>query len=125
MTRGTAPTLNSNHQFEIRSLRPGWNMIGNPFLGAVNASDLQVQPTDASGQAQGPPLTLADADTAGYARQVLYTYPAGATAYQTVAAPSATSSLGHPADQNSVQPYAGYWVRIYQPCTLLIPAPAQ
>ena len=85
------------------ALRPGWNMVGDPFLTPVPLTDVRVQ-DDA-----GHVYTLTAAGLAGIVSGTLYGFPAGATAYQ------ALSSAG-----GALAPYQGYWVHAFRPCTLLV-----
>lgn len=83
------------------SLQTGWNMIGDPFDDAIPLSQVQFETRGATrsySTAKSENLTSA-----------LYTYPAGATAYQT--------------ETNALQPFAGYWIWAKQASTLIVPAP--
>lgn len=88
-------------------LQRGWNMIGDPFAGAVPLSAVRV--LDGAGNS----LTLAQANPAGLVFPTLYAFPAGSTAYQAV-----------DASGGSLAPYQGYWVYALRACTLSVPPPA-
>jgi hypothetical protein len=80
-------------------------MIGDPFPGAVSLGSVQV----AAGGTTYPNL-----DTAGKAGVVyftLYSYPAGASAYQTESG------------DGSLTPYVGYWLYAFQAANLEVSAP--
>ena len=100
--------LNTQRQFSI-TLKPGWNMIGDPFTGSVNLRDLQVQ--DGNGNA----FSLVDANTQALVSNTLYRYSL------------ANGGMGYvalsPTKSDILAPYVGYWVLAYQPCTLLVPSP--
>jgi hypothetical protein len=82
------------------SLSPGWNMIGDPFATSVPLTSLQVT----SG---GTTTSFAGAAQSGVVGASIYTYPAGASAYQV--------------ESSALQPFVGYWVLANQACTLAVP----
>ncbi|MBV9851943.1 MAG: RICIN domain-containing protein [Armatimonadetes bacterium] len=84
----------------------GWNMIGNPFASAVSPSAVLVK------DVAGHQFTFAQANAQALVYSTLYTWPVGATRYQTQG-PGGT-----------LLPYQGYWLYAFRPCSLLIPAPA-
>lgn len=101
---GTAtPT---DHSFQL-TLHRGWNMIGNPFPASLPLSSVTLQ------AAAGGSSSLPGAVGSGVVGTSLYTFPAGATDYQTVST----------AD-GSLEPYQGYWLYAAQDSTLLLPPPA-
>lgn len=79
----------------------GWNMIGDPFVFAVDWNGVQLQ-------YQGQLKTLADAVSAGWVSGTLYTYGSGGYTWQT-------------APQGQLYPWQGYWVKAMVPATLLVP----
>jgi kumamolisin len=83
-------------------IAPGWNLIGDPYLSAVNVSDLQLQ--TASGT-----YTFASAVTDSFLAPILYTY--SGSAYTTLVAGGA------------FQPWAGYWIYSNVSGELIFPAP--
>lgn len=86
------------------TLSRGWNMIGDPFTQSVPLSSLHIK-------ANGVLLKFPTGKT--LARPVmdhLYTYPAGATAYEV--------------ETVSLKPYVGYWLYAYQNCALIVTAGA-
>lgn len=85
------------------SLSAGWNMIGDPMNVAAPASGLEVM----SG---GNTYSFADANLAGRVGATFYTWQPGDSEYETV------TSTG------SLQPFIGYWVYAFKPCTLIFPA---
>jgi uncharacterized repeat protein (TIGR03803 family) len=97
-TPGTpAPT---NTPFII-ALKPGWNMIGDPFPAAVALSSLTFNDGTES-------YSTASLGTSALISPTFYAYSAGATGY------SAASSL---------EPDQGYWVYAYSATDLDVPVP--
>lgn len=89
---GAAP----NVPFAI-PLKAGWNLIGHPFPFSVDWFQVQVR--------VGPQtMTLAEALSSGLLNNALFTYAFGA--YRMVF---------------QLDPFAGYWVRAFRDCELLIP----
>jgi len=91
-------------------LQSGWNAIGVPSLSAVNVSALTVQPS-----AGGVPITFDQAASATFSILYATMYGYNGTAYTPV-----TSGSGAGAT-HTLQPWQGYWIYAYQPCTLIIP----
>ena len=89
-------------------LSAGWNLVGDPFSAPVVVSGLSAS----SGGTTYTGMTAANQH--GLLYTTLYTYPnpGGTTPYK---------SLG---TSDSLQPFAGYWMYAFQPCALLISAPA-
>ena len=81
----------------------GWNMIGDPFT-------FNVAWASATVVANNQTYSLLDAVAAGIVSPALVSYPNGD--YQYDIAPGGT-----------LQPFSGYWVRVFQDCTIII-APA-
>ncbi|HEX5323604.1 MAG TPA: hypothetical protein VFW40_07445, partial [Capsulimonadaceae bacterium] len=94
---------NSTQPFSV-SLVAGWNMIGDPFNAPVLATDLQVK----SGAST---LTFANGNKTGLVGDTFYTWQPGDAAYEVL-----------PASSSSLQPFEGYWLFAFQPCTLIFPA---
>lgn len=90
----------TNSDFQ-KSLSAGWNMIGDPWSYAVASDILTV--TDSSGN------SFPVGQAGSLVSPTLYTYQAGDTAYETLG-PGAT-----------IQPFEGYWIFAYVPCTLVFP----
>ena len=87
------------------TLGEGWNMIGDPFNSTISLANVVVT-------AGGKSYTgISAASTAGVVSYILYSYPAGSTAY--------VSENG----TGSFDPYIGYWMYAFRPCTLTITAP--
>jgi len=86
------------------SLQQGWNQIGDPFPLAAPLSTITVSGTSGSG-----PL----ASTPAVVQATLYSYNTSTNAY---AALSPASDV--------LNPYVGYWIFAFQPCTLSVPVPA-
>lgn len=84
-------------------LSVGWNMIGNPDPSSVTASSLQVKNGSAT-------YSIGNANKAGVIGATFYTWQPGDTVY--VVLPISTSTL---------QPYLGYWIYAFKPCTLIFP----
>jgi hypothetical protein len=95
----TAPT---DRPFEIR-LRQGWNLIGAPFTFPVNFLSLRIR--DDNGGATGPILDVPAAQTGTNPAisGALWTFESGA--YQLAF---------------TLDPWRGYWLRAFRPCTLLV-----
>ena len=86
-------------------LQPGWNQIGDPFPFAAPLSSITVT---GSGGVSGPL-----ASTPAVVQATLYRYDTSSNAYAALV--PATDVLN---------PYVGYWVFAFQPCTLSVPVPA-
>ncbi len=86
------------------SLQQGWNQIGDPFTLAVPLSSMT-----ASGPGGSGPL----ASTPAVVQSTLYSYNTSTNAYAALS--PATDVLN---------PYVGYWIFAFQPCTLNVPVPA-
>lgn len=85
------------------NMLPGWNMVADPYFTTVPLSSLQIL--------VGSPATtytFSQAVAAGIVSPTLYTYPAGATSYQT--------------ESSNLQPYVGYWMLANRGCIVQIPA---
>lgn len=98
----TGAAVPTNAPFAI-ALHTGWNLVGNPFPTAVAEQSLSVQTPQAT-------ILLGGAQT--LVSKTLYTYPAGASAYQ---AQDVSESLA---------PFQGYWLYAFQDATLIVPPPA-
>ena len=88
------------------SLVTGWNMIGVPRPNTVSVADLTLSYA-------GQSYTFAAAAEAGLIVNSLFTYQAGDTTYESMTGSTAT-----------LQPYYGYWLYAYHPCTLVFPGEA-
>ncbi|HHR86301.1 MAG TPA: T9SS type A sorting domain-containing protein [Candidatus Acetothermia bacterium] len=85
-------------------LRNGWNQIGDPFSFTVSVSDLKVR----SG---GTELSLLDAQAQGWVSAYLFGYDTASGGYVMI----------DPAS-GCVQPWHGYWMRMYRDdCVLIVP----
>ena len=93
-------------------LQKGWNMIGDPSTATVLFSNMRVRLIN-TGQAENtiPEDTLAAGFQAGLVSASIYYYNSTLKAYS----PQTTQ----------LDPYVGYWIFAYQPCTLLVPVPVQ
>ncbi len=123
--RGVPATTDVNGRFSI-PLSPGWNMIGNPFAGTVKMNDLLVQPitTSMGVQVGGTPTDLKTASDNAVLSFTFYKYGVTQAAPNTLTyLPVTPASITPPAPINTLDPYLGYWVLAYQPCTLLVPSP--
>lgn len=85
------------------TLQVGWNMVGNPYNATVPLSDVTITPSTG-----GTPMSLAQANTAGYVYNTLYSYDQSTNAY---------------VDATSLTPYAGYWIRAFQTCKITVNQP--
>ena len=85
-------------------LKNGWNLIGDPFTNSVDLAKLQIQ------ESNGTLLDVPTAQAGGspVIGSALFTYQSGS--YQIT---------------YTLDPFRGYWLRAYQPCTLLVTAGAQ
>ena len=86
------------------SLQQGWNQIGDPFPLAAPLSTITVSGTSGSGLLASTPAVV---------QATLYSYDTSTNAY---AALSPATDL--------LNPYVGYWIFAFQPCTLSVPVPA-
>ena len=90
----------------------GWHAIGNPFVKAVNVTELQLKKG-------GETKTFADAVTAGWVEGTLYRWKIvkdGSDAYEAVTVAG---------DVKQLAPWDGYWFKTkFANLTLIIPAPA-
>jgi hypothetical protein len=89
-----------DQNFRIVLLK-GWNMIGDPFVGVVPVSSLQVDTLSASGA-----VPISQSTTVALP---FFTYGPTSTDYTKV-----TST-------DSLQPFAGYWVYTTADCVLVVP----
>jgi hypothetical protein len=78
----------------------GWNLIGNPFSTPVTLSTTSIS----TGTVDAASFAYAVANQ--LLSPTLYTFSAGATAYQS--------------ETQTLQPYAGYWIYAYVDCTLIV-----
>lgn len=85
-------------------LAQGWNMIGDPMSVVAPASGLQVK-------VGATTYTYANANLAGIVGENFYTYQPGDSAYEVL-----------PASSGTLQPFEGYWVYAFEPCTVIFPA---
>jgi hypothetical protein len=94
-----APT---NAPFVI-SLKPGWNMVGDPFNSAVILSSVT-----ANSNGTSESYTQASGTTNAWLGNIVYAYDSASNAY---------------AQATELMPDQGYWVFAYQATNLSIPAP--
>ena len=101
-----AGTPTASNTFTV-PLAQGWNMIGEPFVGAnVPVSSLQVtigKQTYSFADAGSPQLQLIGT--------TLYTYVPGDTAYESITA------------SGTINEYQGYWIHALTPVTLIFTRP--
>ena len=83
----------------------GWNMIGDPFSYSV------LWPSASVVTANGQSYSLQDAATQGIISPAIVGYSGGQYVYSV--APAGT-----------LDPFQGYWVRVYQDCTIIVPPTA-
>lgn len=85
------------------SLQQGWSLIGNPhaFTQAISGLSVQVGTNTYS---------FLNANKAGYIGATFYTWQPGDTTYEML-----------PASTGTLDPYLGYWIYVFQPCTLIFP----
>ncbi|MEJ5296999.1 MAG: hypothetical protein WHZ52_03070 [Armatimonadota bacterium] len=103
-------TLPDQTQSVAVAVLPGWNQIGSGFVGPVDWPSTLVQ---VSGQA---PVTLAEASARGWVRDYAWGYDPVARGYFLVRGTGGATRL--------LQPFRGYWLRAFVPCTLLMQPPA-
>jgi len=85
-------------------LPAGWNQIGNPYSVPAPLSSFVV--IDGSGNR----MSLAQANAKGIIYAVLFSYNSATNQYD-----------AH--DNDSLQPYRGYWIDAFQDCKIEIPTP--
>lgn len=106
----TVPTVEI--QPYVISLRPGWNMIGNPYIEPVlwDVSAIKVRK-------DGTELPLSQAEAQGWVEG--YAWRWDGNAYRLVY--SAGTPL--PNVDESLPAWSGAWVFAYQPCEMILPIP--
>jgi len=92
------------------SVSPGWNQIGSGFVESVSWTSTLVRSSSET-------LTLAQASSRGWMRDYLWGYDPVSRSYVLV--------RGSGGSTNMMNPYRGYWLRAFVPCTLVIQPPAQ
>ncbi len=95
-----APTTSA---FSI-SLQQGWNQIGDPFLFAAPLNSITATATSGATGLVGSAPTIV--------QNTLYSYDTATNAYNAL-----NPSTG------ALNPYVGYWIFAFQPCTLTVPYP--
>ncbi|WP_309707060.1 S8 family serine peptidase [Armatimonas sp.] len=98
---GVSPIAENAVGINMYATGGGWNMIGAPFSYPVDWSVVTVV-------VEGASYSMADAVKAGYLSPALIGYANGDYVY--AIAPS-----------GQLEPFNGYWVRVFRDCTLLIP----
>jgi hypothetical protein len=116
--------LDRRGRFEIR-LKPGWNMIGDPFAEAEG-----VQPTGIALSAMyvdndGLVTSLLQADFRHLVSMVFFRYDPSSDLYVPIYEDNQSTSIVCPSSptNTSIYPYIGYWVYSWTNSTLLIPHP--
>ena len=94
------------------SLKAGWNMVGSPFLTPVDLSSVKVKVGAAT-------YTLDQAASASpvIVRNYMWMFDPVSQIYRL------THSTRPDAYSRTVDPWRGYWIRAFQDCTLVLPAP--
>jgi len=103
--QGATPLLESDLQTRTIALRPGWNQIGNPWLYGVAWGRFRVLKDPAVGSVE-----LKEAIRQRWVNGTLYWLNAETNDYDFSSAQSTV-----------LQPWAGYWLRAYEPVTLIVP----
>ena len=93
-------------------LKPGWNIIGNPFIKPVNWDRNAITVRELSGAMHT--LAAARSLVANYA----WGWDTAQGQYILVYDPSLI-----PSAQGALQPWCGYWLKAWVECDLVIPAP--
>jgi hypothetical protein len=98
-------------------LEPGWNMVGCPFLNALpwDLDLIRVRNEETSEE-----RTLREAETAGWVEGYGWGWNPGTGEYVLVY----DQDFNIPGMLTTLEPWRGYWVKAYLPCTLILPAPA-
>jgi hypothetical protein len=99
------------------TLKPGWNMIGDPFISPVNIADFEVFDSHGNG------FSWANATKAGVhmVSPTLYSYNTATGQYDPH---YVGSTVGKPADLNpTLNPYVGYWIEAFTTTALQISPP--
>lgn len=98
------------------TLKAGWNMIGDPFTGSVNMSDLQVA------DVHGTLHSWQSATSAGLSlvNPILYSYdPSGQYDEHYVGSTVGSANSLNP----TLAPFVGYWVEAFTTCALEVSPP--
>lgn len=90
---------------------PGWNQIGSGFVEPVEWSRTMVK------YGMSAPVSLAEASSRGWVRDYAWGYDPVAREYVLV--------RGSGGDTTLLNPYRGYWLRAFVPCTLIIQPPVR
>ncbi|MCX6367410.1 MAG: S8 family serine peptidase [Armatimonadetes bacterium] len=98
---GVSPIAENAIGINVYATGGGWNMIGAPFTYPVDWSVVTVV-------VDGSSYSMAEAVRAGYLSPALIGYANGDYVY--AIAPS-----------GQLEPFNGYWVRVFRDCTLLVP----
>jgi len=87
---------------------PGWRLLGNPFFSDLDFAATQVQ-------VGSTVLDLQAAEDEGYVSSTAYIYDASQGSYRLIAVDWTGAS--------PIPPWRGFWMRIYQPCTVILMRP--
>jgi hypothetical protein len=87
-------------------LQTGWNQIGDPYNAKIAISSLQFSPAGSSS-----PVFYSTAVSNGLINPVLFSYNGGTGQYV---------GLG---GSDSIIPFQGYWIQVYQPVPLTFTSP--
>jgi subtilisin family serine protease len=98
---GVSPIAENSVGINVYASGGGWNMIGAPFTYPVDWSVVTVR-------VEGVSYSIADATKAGIISPALIGFASGDYVYSI--APS-----------GQLEPFNGYWVRVFRDCTLLVP----
>jgi hypothetical protein len=101
-------TLPDQNQVARVHLKPGWNMIGDPFISPVtwDTDTILVQETGLDANS----MSESDSVVASYA----WGYDANSGDYVMVCDPSITGDAEH-----VIKPWLGYWIKCFRECDLI------
>ncbi|MCC6485790.1 MAG: hypothetical protein IT209_13195 [Armatimonadetes bacterium] len=99
------PLPNSTTGPYVINLKAGWNQIGNPFLYGISWGRFRVLRDPIEGS-----VPLATATERNWLRATVYWYNATTNAYEASSSPD-----------TQIIPWRGYWVRAFQPLSLIVP----
>lgn len=99
------PLPNSSTEPYIINIKAGWNQIGNPYLYSIAWGRFRVLKDPIEGS-----VPLSTATERNWLRATLYWYNPVTNSYEASSSPA-----------TEIIPWRGYWVRAFQPLSLIVP----